>query len=82
MCLLFDLVVVGKHFFASPEKQGNTPETCDGNYGKDDTTDERVGTAEEPGNNVKLKKSYATPIDRSDHDQKQSQSVQHKYHPT
>ena len=47
--------------FAS-EKQRDTPHTRKGDYGVDNTAEQRACTAENPSYKVKTEKTYKTPV--------------------
>ena len=64
-------VVVGQYLVPFAEKQRNAPQSRNGDQRKDDAADDGTRPAEDPGNDVELKQSDASPVDRTDHDQKQ-----------
>ena len=59
------------------EQEGSTPQTSQTNDGIDDAAEERVLTAKEPCNKIKLKDTDQTPVDTADDRQDQSKHIDH-----
>ena len=65
--------------FAGAEDEGNAPDAGESDYCVDDTADDGILTAEEPGNGVELKETDAAPVEGADNGKNQSNTIhQHK----
>ena len=58
-----------------PEKKGDAPNACKRYRRVYYTADKRILTAAEPRNYVKLEKTDATPVERSDDGEDESDSI-------
>lgn len=59
------------------EKKRNAPYTGKSNKGVDNSADQRILTAENPGNYVKLKKTDTAPVERTDDRENERDSIKH-----
>ena len=73
--MLSDLFVKSLEFFSRAEEERDAPNACEGDDGVDDTADEGILTAAEPRNYVKLEKTDASPVERSDDSKDESNSI-------
>lgn len=75
------LVVVRKNLFVVSavisEKKRNTPDTSKRNNRIDYSAYDCVLSAEQPGNQVKLKNSHETPVDRAKYRKDQTDFIKH-----
>lgn len=58
-------------FFSASKEKGNAPESCKTHQGEDYSAYNRVGAAENPGDNIKLKKTDTAPVESTDDREKQ-----------
>ena len=68
------IVAVAKLF---PEQEGSAPQTGETDDSVDDAAEERILTAKEPCNKIKLKDTDQTPVDTADDRQDQSKHIDH-----
>ena len=75
------LAVVRKNLFVCSavisEKKRNTPETRKRNYRIDYSAYDRVLSAEQPGNQVKLENTDETPVERAKYGKDQTDFIKH-----
>ena len=62
-----------------PEQQGQAPYAGKRDQCVDDSADDRTLTAENPRHDVKLKQADAAPVERTDDDEDQRNSVKHSF---
>ena len=64
------------------EEQRNAPNARECNDRINDTAEERLLAAEDPGDKVKLEKTDASPVERTDDRQNERKSVEHNEYPS
>ena len=53
-------------FFSGTEEKGNAPDTGESDYSIDNSAEERIHTAADPSDDIKAKKTDATPVKSAD----------------
>ena len=69
------LFVQSLEFFARSEEQRNAPDARESHEGIDYSADKCGLTAEQPGDDIEFKKSYASPVESTDYRQYKCYSV-------
>ena len=62
------------------EDKRYTPYACDGNYGIDHSADHAHGASADPSYDIKVKKSYASPVKSTDNGKNKSYSVYYHFY--
>ena len=62
----FPALFLLRNAFSRTEKKRNTPNTCESDNCVDDSAENGILSAEDPGHNVELEKSDASPVERAD----------------
>ena len=65
---------------ACAENKRDTPYACDGNNGIDHSADHAHGSSADPSYDIKIKKSYASPVKSTDNGKNKSYSVYYQFY--
>ena len=68
--------------FSCAENQRDAPDAGESHDGVNDAAEERVLSAEDPGDNIELEKTNGSPVQSTDDRQNERKSVEHNENPS